>query len=131
MEVQFQELNPRDALLEIDGHVYEFEAFTLKAKVWAYYEFKNEDEADGLKVLAELFKKTDLIAVSKVLYFLLKDKTEFATEEKFTKRFSNIRDSHSRLYGLINTIFGISEVEITDEDRENAAILGKVEAAKD
>lgn len=118
--VKAEELNPRPSYIMFNGKVYEFEAFSLRARVWSYYEFQEDGKPDGLKNLSERFAKMDILACGKVLYYLLKDKTDFPKEQDFVTAFSNSNNAHERLYKCLIEIFGISEVQLSEMEKEQA-----------
>ena len=125
MKVSLEELNPRPAVLHINGIAREFKPFDLNAKVWAKYEFQTDDEPNGLYNLQALFRIMDVEACVKVLYYLLADKRDFPTEKSFYLAVN--KRTPDKLFLTLSTVFGLSEPQIKEAEKE--ALAKKVKAA--
>lgn len=82
-KISINDLDPRASKFLIGNKTYEMKKFSLAAQVWAHDEFATTEEKNGLNVLSEKLVELDPSAIAKTCYFLLKDKSDFPTEENF------------------------------------------------
>lgn len=122
-KVSINDLNPRASKFILGNKAYELKKFSLAAQVWAHDEFKTAEEPNGLTNLSAKLIELDGGAIAKSCYFLLKDKSDFPTEEKFLDAMS---DNHTMLTVLLKPFsecLGVSQP--TSEDSETEVELKK------
>ena len=122
-KISINDLNPRASKFILMGKSYELKKFSLAAQVWAHDEFKTTEEPNGLNNLSEKLIELDGGAIAKTCYFLLKDKSDFPTEEKFI---DSLGDNHTALKILLKPFsdcLGVSQP--TDDDTANEVELKK------
>ena len=75
--VKIEDLNPIEAIINLNNKDYTLRKFDLLARTWAYNEFSSNDNKDGLMVLSEKIKEVEsgnfepLLKVCWHLHFLL------------------------------------------------------------
>ena len=82
-KVSINDLRPSESTFVLSGKTYTLKAFTLAAQVWANDEFSTPEQPNGLFNLSDKLQNLDPDAVAKSCYYLLKDKSDFPTLDKF------------------------------------------------
>lgn len=122
-KVGINELNPRASKFKLAGKVYEMKKFSLAAQVWAHDEFATTEEPNGLTALSEKLVEVDANAIVKSCYFLLKDKTDFPTEENFIEAFVDHYTIIKLLLPPFSECLGVSQP--TEDDTAEEVELKK------
>lgn len=117
-KVSINDLSPRPSKFILRGNVYELKKFSLAAQVWAHAEFATAEEPNGLTALSQKVIELDPAAIGKTCYYLLKDKSDFPTEEKFLDA---LGDHHTVLKVLLQPFsecLGVSQPTEDDTAEE-------------
>lgn len=122
-KVSISDLNPRASKFILRGKTYELKKFSLAAQVWAHDEFSTESEKNGLVALSEKLREVDPSAIVKSCYFLLKDKTDFPSEESFVEAFKDHLTIIKLLLPPFSECLGISQP--TEDDTAEEVELKK------
>lgn len=122
-KVSINDLNPRPSKFTLAGKTYELKKFSLAAQVWAHDEFKTGEEPNGLTNLSAKLMELDGGAIAKSCYFLLKDKSDFLTEEKFIDSLGDNVTILKVLLKPFSECLGVSQP--TDDDTANEVELKK------
>lgn len=134
MGITYQELNPSDAIVEIDNREFTLRAFDLTAQVWAYNHFATPENKDGMTVLANRIADiNDADAVLQLTWHLLKRKVYFGNYDAFVKaiddhkggKWTKIMD----LYGAVVKTLGVSQPQL-EEIQEELELKKSTAAAK-
>ena len=122
-KVSINDLNPRPSKFTLRGKTYEMKKFSLAAQVWAHDEFATDEEKNGLTVLSQKLVELDPSAISKTCYYLLKDKTDFPTEESFIDALEDHYTTVKVLLEPFSRCLGVSQP--TEDDTAEEVELKK------
>lgn len=122
-KVSINDLNPRPSKFTLRGKTYEMKKFSLAAQVWAHDEFATDEEKNGLTVLSQKLVELDPSAIAKTCYYLLKDKTDFPTEESFIDALEDHYTTVKVLLEPFSRCLGVSQP--TEDDTAEEVELKK------
>jgi len=122
-EIGINDLNPSESVFNLAGKRYELKPFSLFVQVWAHDEFATESEPNGLTILSQKLMELDAGAIGKTCYFLLKDKADFPTCEKFLNALGDNLTTVKVLLEPLSRCLGVSQP--TNEDMTNEVELKK------
>ena len=117
-KIGINDLNPRPSEFILSGKTYVLKKFSLAAQVWAHDEFSTKEEKNGLTVLSTKLMELDANAIAKSCYFLLKDKSDFPTEEKFINSLADHYTTIKILLEPFSRCLGISQPSDDDTSEE-------------
>lgn len=126
--INIKDLNPRESTFDLAGKTYTLKKFSLAARVWVEYEFSTPQQKSGLMALSDMMRDLDPGAFAKVSYYLLKDKSDFPTIEKFIDALGDDVTILGVLGRPIVECFGVSNPDL--EDIEEDLELKKPKAAR-
>ena len=117
MSFELKDLKPRDADIVINNKKYDVKKFSMAAQIWCYYEFGNKENKNGLHILKEKLEDGDLHASAKVIYYLLKDKSDFVDIDDFIERAAKFKNLEA-IYKTLCKVMGYSQPEIEKIEKE-------------
>ena len=83
---------------------YKLGKFTVEFYGFIYHEFATKEKKDGVANVTNRLAHNDKIIASKLIYFLIEDKTDFPTFEDFTKALDGYNESLSHMLILVTQI---------------------------
>ncbi len=121
--IGINDLNPSESTVNLAGKSYTLKPFSLFVQVWAHDEFATESEPNGLTNLSHKLMELDAGAIAKTCYFLLKDKSDFPTCEKFINALGDNYAVVKVLLEPLSRCLGVSQP--TSDDTANEIELKK------
>lgn len=127
MPIKLEDLNPRSSEFELNGKVYILKPFTFTIRVWAATEFATKENDNGLFVLAGMIRNLEanidasLSAVTRVIYKLLVDNSDFKDYEDFFNKVAKYSKIMPMYYALVECI-GFSEPQISELEKEQLEV---------
>lgn len=121
--MHMKDFNPRPSYIVMNGKRYELKPFGAAVHVWAYAEFATKENRNGIEVLSERLRDIqDMSATLQVVYYLLKDKNEWPTYERFAEQVMLLKHPYTKIiefYHALQECIGHSQPEApSEEERE-------------
>ena len=117
-KVSISDLNPRESSFELRGKTYELKKFSLAAQVWAASAFATPENSDGLANLGQAVEKVDPVALTRVCYYLLKDKKDFPILDSFADALGTHFVVTRTLLKPFRECLGVSQPSVDDTAEE-------------
>lgn len=103
--LKLEDLVPAEQSFELSekpGKIYVLRKFSLREQIWIRERFKTPEKVN------EVFRTSDLVAISEIAHHLLKDKTDFPTFIDFAACIVTHKDKVDVMKAMLGTI-GISQ----------------------
>lgn len=119
MKLDLNDLRPQEAKLELSEHpgkTYVISKITLRVQIWL-------NERFGKEKISEIFTNASLPEIAEIIYYLVKDKTDFPTLPEFLDAVVTQQDRVNLMTAMMQSV-GISQPLLKKLSEDEAPASG-------